>query len=334
MEKFLQTLRNCFFIFGFLTFNALFFAEKPKNLDFNLTVDFAFYPESENIDGGNINSEKVNFAPLTDFYKALECRANLEGTYTIPTPLSEHWLFNSANVKISEKLEFTPISISPITSISFTPVPFLVFSTGFQVGTGWNIGNLFKNAMSVYSPESDDTNNYDALTPFSHLYSKYWLQGTFQFDTGAILKGDWKHIQFLYTYQMYYQGLTGVKDKTIWAWQCTGNKVNGLKEYQQAVLAYSMPLVLSRVGLLFESDRYYKDNVFENKNYEASFAEIDLSPMFQFTFGTKDTLIALLDFQGRRKFVTYKDDIPESLLDRSGREWYFRRVALKYVHKF
>ncbi len=313
---------------------VLVFAENPKNPEYGISVDFAYYPASDHISTGMVDSAVMQFAPLTGAYSGLEGRINLYGTYTIPTPLGDHWLLNGANVSLTEKLEITPVSIMPITSVSFTPLPFLVFNAGFQVGTGWDIGNLFKGGMSIYDPTLENTNNYTALGAFTNMFTKYWLQGTFQFDTGAIFEGDWTHVQMMYTYQTYYEGLTGVADKELWAWQCTPNKVNGVKEYQQAILAYAMPLKLSRVGLLFESERFYRDDVYKNELYKASVNNLSLSAMGQIKFSEKDTLTVLFHFATRPAFLAYDAKLPESHMITTGAEWYFKRIALSYSHAF
>lgn len=314
----------------------LFASERniPDNFDFDVQVDFAYYPLSNHIETGLGSPEIKDFIPLSGIYSGLEGRAYLSGSYTIPTPLGNHWLVNGAKIALRERLEVSPVSVMPISEISFTPVPFLVFNSGFQVGTGWDLGNVFTKGMSVYSPTAENSNAYKPLSPFANLYTKYWIQGTFQFDTGAIFEGDWTHIQMMYTYQTFYEGLTGVEDKTVWGWQCTGNKVNGLKEYQQAILAYAMPLTLSRVGIVFQSERYYRDDVYANKNYKASEPELDLSAMGQISFSPKDNLTILVNFRGRKKFETYKPNVPESRLNTNGREWFFRRIALSYTHNF
>ena len=324
------------FVVALLYASTLFAAESsnPKKIDFGLSVDFAYYPKSKNLPTGLLSKDVVQFAPTTGAYNGVEGRFNFYGTYTIPTPLGSHWLVKDANVSLMGKIEITPVSIMPITSISFTPVPFLVFTGGFQVGTGWDLGNLLKGGMSVYSPTAENTNNYAALSPFEHLFTKFWFQGTFQFDTGAIFQGDWTHVQMMYTYQTYYEGLTGVSDRTPWKWQLTGNKVNGLKEYQQAIIAYKMPLILSRVGIVFESERYYKDNVYLNEKYRASAPELDTSLMGQLSFTKKDTLTLLLNFRGRKAFSTYNEKLPDSTFITTGTEWYFKRLALSYSHTF
>lgn len=305
--------------------------EDSNKIEYSIGTDFAFYPKWAHGETGATDDFKVDFASFKSVYNNLEARVNLCAFYKVPVPLGSHWLLKNSNVSFKGTLEVSPVTIAPIVAISFTPLPFLVFQTGIKTGTGWDIGNLFTGGMSFYNEQK---NEYESCGAFTNLYAKYWLQGTFQFDTGAILKGDWKHIQLLYTYQIFYEGMTGVSDKSLWAWQCTKNKVNGVKEYQAAILAYSMPITLSRVGFVFESERFYKDNVYKNEDFRASLADFNLSAMSQFSFSKQDSLTVLLNFATRKQYETYNEDLSESTLKTTGIEWYFRRVALSYTHNF
>ena len=293
--------------------------------EFSLTTDFAYYPKSDYIEGGN------HFAPMTGPYSGIEGRTTASAKYTIDTPLGEHWLVSSANVGLTGNFELSPVSIKPGFEVSFTPLPFLVFAAGAEAGTGWNLAGLQGMAAS----DGVAKGTYTDYSPFATWFLKWYIQGTFQFDTGAIWEGDWTHIQILYTYKLYYEKLTSAVDQEIWMWQCTGNKVNGLSSSQTLVLAYQMPLVLSRVGLLCEFEGYYKDTVFANADYKGSFNTITISPMGQLSLGEKDVLTVLVGFSSRRSFKeAHKESYQETALTYSGREWFFYRGALSWEHRF
>lgn len=300
-------------------FSSAFFAQK-----FSITTDFAYYPKSDFIPGPS------HFAPLTGPYSGLEGRVTGAAKFSIPTPLGEHWLLNSATLDLTGKFEISPVSIKPAFSMNWTPLPFIVFGAGAQIGTGWNLAGL--QGMAVLS---DDGKEYKDLTPFANYYVKYYGEGTFQFDTGAIVKGDWTHFQIMYTYQVYYEQLTGIANQTVWEWQCTGNKANGLKNYQNLVLAYQMPLMLSRIGVLTEFEGFYNDNAFANPNYNSTFNQISISPLAQLTFNEHNVLSIIAGFSTRRSFTTdHKEKIEETALTYSGYEWFFNRIALSWAYTF
>ena len=311
-----------------LLFSSFTFAQDVEVVDspwkFSITTDFAFYPKSDFIAGD------THFAPVTGPYSGIEGRVTGSATYTIPTPLGSHWLVNSATLDLTGKLELTPVSIKPQFEVSWTPLPFIVFAAGAQAGTGWNIGGL--QGMAVLA---DDGQSYTNLKPFGTYFVKWFAQGTFQFDTGAIIKGDWTHVQMMYTYQVYNSMLTGIKNQTIWEWQCSGNRANGLQNYQSLVLAYQMPLVVSRVGCLFELEGFYKNDAYANEAYNGAFKSASIGPMCQLSFNSHSVLTVLAGFSSRRSFTTeHTDKIVETALTYSGYEWFFNRIALSWTYTF
>ena len=290
----------------------------------SITVDAAYYPKSDYIAGG-----PSHFAPITGAYSGVEGRVTGSLSYKIPTSLGEHWLLSDANINVKLNLELSPVSIAPETKISFTPLPFLVFETGAKLGTGWNLAGL--QGMALYN----GVDAYDDLAPFKNWFTKFYAQGTFQFDTGAIIAGDWTHVQIMYTYQAYYSAISGVKNGAVWEWQCSGNKANGWQNYQNIVLAYQMPLVLSRIGVLTEIEGHYKNEDYNYANYNGSFKTISISPLMQFTFGQKQSLAVLFGFSSRRSFVQAHDNSKvEPNLTYAGREWFFNRIALSWSMSF
>ena len=309
---------------GIFTFSLS--AEESNPLTFSITTDMAYYPKSDYIKGGD------HFAPLTGAYSGAEGRVTGDMNYTINTPLGEHWLLASANIGLKASLEISPVSVKPGVSISFTPLPFLVFSTGAQAGTGWNLLGL--HGMAYLTKNGADY-GYADYSPFQTWFVKWYAQGTFQFDTGALIPGDWTHFQIMYTYQVYYAGLTSAKNTDVWMWQCAGNKTNGWNNYQNLVLAYQMPLPLSRIGILTEFDGHYSNSDYAYEKYNGSFTSISISPLMQFTLGGNDSLAVLFGFSSRRSYTTnHTDSITETYLTYSGREWYFNRIALSWTHTF
>ena len=301
-------------------------AQDSNPLKFSITTDFAYYPKSNYIAGGS------HFAPLTGAYSGVEGRVTGNMDYKIATPLGEHWLLSSANVGLNASVEISPVSVKPGVSVSFTPLPFLVFSTGAQAGTGWNLAGLRGMA---YLTGSGSGLEYKDYNPFQTWFVKWYAQGTFQFDTGALIAGDWSHFQIMYTYQVYYAGLTSAKTTDVWMWQCSGNKTNGWNNYQNLVLAYQMPLVLSRIGVLTEFEGHYSNSDFAYEAYNGSFETISISPLMQFTLGEKDSLAVLCGFSSRRSFSeAHTESINETYLTYAGREWFFNRIALSWSHNF
>ena len=297
---------------------------KDVKTSFSLTTDFAYKPATAFVAG------PTHFAPITGVYGGVEGRIVPDFCISLPTPLGESWLVKNASVDFDFKIEITPVTIKPAYVITFTPLPFLVFSSGIEFGTGWNLFGL--QGMALYNPE---TWTYSDLKAY---FYKTYAQGVFQFDLGAVVPGDWTHVLMMYTYQVYYQSITKAPNGDIWMWQCSGNKVNGSSNYQSLILAYGLPNdVIKRVGVMCELEGLYSSNSYKSdySNFNGSFKNISISPLAQFQVGEKDSLNAAIGISSRRSFKEeHTDGNIEPKLTFQGREWYLYRAALSYTHKF
>lgn len=305
----------------------------PEHLSMTLDVKGAYHPESKWTQGWG----DARYQFISGPYDGVELAAQLNVNYTIPTPLGDNFLLRSANVVATGSVEVSPVSLKPIAKVAFTPLPFLSFNVRGEAGTGWDLPFLRLHGMAKHVSSSNGNGNgtygqYTALTPFGDWLLKFAAQGIFQFDTAALWPGDWHHIQMQYTYEVYYENQTGVPDGTARIWQGTASKVDGWGEYQCLVLAYGMPLVISRAGVMVESDRHYFNDFTETKNSpDASIPEISISPMAQFTFNEHNLLSVLFTFANRRHTLETDGDItngsPKWL-------WYFKRLAFQYTYTF
>lgn len=314
------------FAIMFLIFAGLFSltAEIPENLSFSLTTDFAYYPKSDFISGN------THFAPITGPFDGVEARTVAEVDYMLQTPLGSHWLLADANFVFAGKVELTPVSIRPIIDCTFTPLPFLVFNAGVSVGSGWTLLGL--QGMASYDYYKRE---YDDMSFGSSWYYKYWVNGTFQFDTGAIWAGDWTHFQILYTYELYYKAISNMKNQQLWMWQVAENQVNGLESLQTLILAYQLPFAVHRVGVMTEWEGYLKADVFENSSYKGDFKTIYVSPLAQVSLGKNDDLSCVLGFAMRRSYEeNHTENTEEPFLTYAGNEWYFNRIAFSWTHNF
>lgn len=311
-------------LLSFIASCFIFAGGNSNPLKFDLSADFAYHPHADFIAGGN------HYAHMTGIYESLEARVIGNMNYIIPTPLGEHWLLKDANVKLQANCELTPITVKPGIHAEFTPLPFLVFSTGAQIGTGWGLFGL------VGVGKYNGVNEYNVCNGFSECFLKWYAQATFQFDAEALWPGDWHHIQLMYSYQVYYEGLASASKGDLWMWQGLANKANGICNYQNLILAYQMPIVLSRAGIMFELNGHYDAGDYKgHENYKGDFMEFGISPLCQFTFTDKDMLTVMVNFKTRRSFKESHDSSKvEPNLTYDGYEWFLNRIVFSYAHKF
>lgn len=116
------------------------------------------------------------------------------------------------------------------------------------------------------------------------------------------------------------------------------NKANGWQFYTNAIIAYQMPKIVSRVGFLFELEGHYDKSdyaVLNNNDFKGDFKTASISPFAQVKFNERNALTVLASVSSRRAFKEKHDETTvEPYLNYTGYEWYFRRIALSYTHKF
>ena len=314
-------------------------AEKGKNQKKNTFIwkfyeqtAGAYYFKSDYVSGGD------HFAPITGLFNSFELKTIFNAECSIPAPLGKHFLLKDSNVRIKTAFELCPVTVRPLVSVSFTPLPFLVFSTGASIGTGWSAFG-FKGLCKLdeNGKISKKSIKYENLTPFGNYYYDFWFSGLFQFDTGAIFPGDWTHAVMQASYTVSYVGVTGVDDGKIWLWQLVGNNCNGWRYTANFVLGYQMPLPLSMIAVntdvyaLFNSDDY---GIYSS-SYNGDFTNVTISPMLKFDFSKKDSLFVLFEFKKRRSFEEEHSESKEEIfLTYSGAEWFFNRIAFSWTHVF
>lgn len=314
------------FLSLFLSSGILFSQEKESKLSFSATTDFAYYTKSQYISGDN------HFSPIISAYEKIECRTNIFANYRIPTPLGKSWLVNNAALTLQGAFELTPISIRPQFNIVFEPFPFLILKTGTSIGSAWSMLGL--EPLSLLN---ESTKEYEILPFGKYSYYDFWAQGIFQFDTGALIPGDWTHVIMQAKYMLSYKSFIGIKDKEIYTWQSTPNKSNGLQYEACFILGYQMPLVLYRTGLMIELYGHFDANDYGKyaESYDGDFMETRWSPFMQFNFGKKDELYVTCAFATRRSYLeNHTKPQEEVFLTKSGIEWYFQRIALSWTHYF
>ena len=314
-------------------------AEKGKNQKKNTFIwkfyeqtAGAYYFKSDYVSGGD------HFAPITGLFNSFELKTTFNAECSIPAPLGKHFLLKDSNVRIKTAFELCPVTVRPLVSVSLTPLPFLVFSTGASIGTGWSAFG-FKGLCKLdeNGKISKKSIKYENLTPFGNYYYDFWFSGLFQFDTGAIFPGDWTHAVMQASYTVSYVGVTGVDDGKIWLWQLVGNNCNGWRYTANFVLGYQMPLPLSMIAVntdvyaLFNSDDY---GIYSS-SYNGDFTNVTISPMLKFDFSKKDSLFVLFEFKKRRSFEEEHSESKEEIfLTYSGAEWFFNRIAFSWTHVF
>lgn len=317
-------IKSAVVLSALLCFSGFLFAQNEDPLKFHIVTDVTYSPATDYVPGD------THFAPITGAYSGFGARTTFNTTYRLPTPLGENFLLNGAHLDLNGHIELSPVTIKGGVQATFSPLPFLEFQAGGELGSGWNLGGI--KGIAFYNGYE-----YEAVTPFSGMLYKAWLRGLFQFDTGAIWSGNWTHVVMQYTYQAYYHGFTGTQSNNLWGWQADVHYLAGWCSYQCAILAYQMPLVLYRIGGMFEAEHNYNDKNLNPayKPFNGAYNKLSISPIMQFKFGSKDTLSCAFTFASRRSFgVPHNSSNEEPKLTTTGTEWYFKQAAFSWTHNF
>ena len=308
---------------GSAPFTCSAHADEASDFSHSLTTDGAYYFKSD------FQKGKDHFAKVTGPFDGILARTTWKTTYTIPTPLGENPLLAQANLELNGSFEFTPLSIRPIASISFSPLPFLVLEAGSSIGTGWNL--LGFKGFCEYKNDS-----YKNLTPFSRYYHDHWLGATFQFDTGALIEGDWTHVILLANYQMIYRDVIGIDNGKLWAWQTTEGYVNGLGYEFIALLGYQMPKLVDLIGIMADMYGFYRNKDYgEYASTYGKFMRVDFNFLARLALNKINSITISTRIASRRSFATdHKKSEDEPHLLQTGREWHFDRIAFTWERKF
>lgn len=295
---------------------------------FSFGVDFAYYPESKPVP----SEAAAQFAPMTGLYSGVEARFIGKYEYTIPVPFGENSLVSGNMLTLGANIELTPLTIEAIGKIGFSPIAFLNFNAGVKIGSGWELIGL--QGVAEYNPI---TARYDSISPFSAAHNAVWIEGVFQFDLAAVVPGEWNHVVFVAAYKTQYEQMLGVENKHPWLWQTIGHKVNGLSYESSFILGYQMPLPLSMVAVQTVLLGYYNAADFapQYTDWDPTFMTVEINPIGVITLSKKQSLLIQFSFASRRSFSQDHSAENRSVLEytQTGREWYFRRLALSYSHK-
>lgn len=315
----------------FLAFVALltvFSFSFADDIVFTLTTDGAYYPFNDPVPAASGD----RFAKITGPYDGVEARTTFGAAYSIPVPFGDGPLVSGNTLTLKGTFELSPVSMKPGLSVSFTPIAFLVFSSGAEIATGWNIAGL--EAAGRYNQA---THSYDAIDSFKSCWTNAWAEGLFQFDLAAIVPGEWNHVITQDSFRVSYTRLAGSSLDQPFSWQNSPNKIGGWSYLATFIVGYQMPLVLNTIAVQTEISGRFSDPLApQYAGYKSDYTMYAVNPVLIFKFSEHDSLTTLFNFSTRRGYSTLLDPKTQSAMDLTvtGLEWNFYRIALRWEHTF
>ena len=263
-----------------------------------------------------------------------EAKASITHKIEVPFMQGSGALTTDNNILYQLKGELSPVSINAIASATLTPIAFLNFQAGTQIGTGWNFFGLFNglglNADGTGIPEED---------PVPGIVSKSWLSGTFQFDLGAVIPGEWTHIIMAATAKLEQEYFSGADEGEAWQYEAdTGENFNGLNFWGTYVLGYQLPYKLNTVAFLVETEQMLGDNKdlssSDPVDWGSDFTQVTFGPIANIKLSENSSLLILLQFRTEKLYTdatVYNNYFRNREYD--GTYIDFRRIAFSYSHK-
>jgi|YNPMSStandDraft_2_1061718.scaffolds.fasta_scaffold00037_46 hypothetical protein len=227
--------------------------------------------------------------------------------------------------------EISPVSFNAGGEVSLTPLAILVLQWGAKVGTGWKLLDFTGLALNPLF----NTNAAQTPTSFGGAVFEGWVTGALQFDTGAVIPGDWTHVLFYMGHTLDYRYFTLADDNTPWLYEADqGRNYNGWKYMTTSVIAYQMPLWLRNVGVLVSTTTrlsHRDDSVMANHGWGSDFTEWVFGPLV-FMEGGNHSLTVLVQWftdevysEESGHFTTYRYE---------GTEVKPYRIALSYSYNW
>jgi hypothetical protein len=199
-----------------------------------------------------VDSTEISFTITT----IPEAKLAVTQAWTIPMLRGSGFLTSGNNLKTAIFYNVSPASMNAGLDLTLTPIAVAQIKTGGSIGTGWNCSwlNLAPHAWGL-NKEGANGEGIISGKPFEAALWMLYGGGVLQFDTGAVIPGDWTHVLFQTHQQINYRANTLAGKDDSWSHENDGGENrNGFNYYGSYVLGYQMPSfpVLKTVALMAE----------------------------------------------------------------------------------
>ncbi|URA09243.1 hypothetical protein [Thermospira aquatica] len=227
--------------------------------------------------------------------------------------------------------ELSPVSVNGGMEMRISPLAVLVFTAGGKIGTGWKLLDFVGLALNPVT----NTNHTQTPTSFGGAVIEGWVSGAFQFDTGAVIPGDWSHVLLYTGHTLNYRMLTSADDDTPWLYEAdSGRNYNGWRYLSTTVIAYQMPLWLKNIGVLVSTtSRITKRDVspMADKGWASDFTEWVFGPLGYIEWGNHGITL-LFQWHSDPQFESKEGHFTQWKYEQTLIKPY--RVALSYSYSF
>jgi hypothetical protein len=245
--------------------------------------------------------------------------AKLDAGYAVKIPMlqGEGPLFSGNNLKLKGNIGVSPVAATVSVDAILTPIAVIELNLGASFGTGWDFGLMSLEGLRLSTGSIGSALSSDQL---NGMYYKAKAGAAFQFDTAAILPGDWTSVVLRTYHELNYQGYTNADAGIAWEYETGGAMENGFNYKGEYLVGYQMPLKLNMVAILLET---YAFDMFEGNDHPF-LCDLGLVLNYAFTDSLNLTVIPQVTT------VTRDNDYRQTLYT----DLAFKRVALMVNYSF
>jgi len=190
-----------------------------------------------------------------------EAKLSFSQSFSFPFLQSQNPLMADNNLKLVLGAYVTPVSLSGMSEVFWTPAAFFLLSGGARAASGWNmplgkgIGINEPLGVKVVGVPRQAVIEADA---FDGLVWSAWGAGTVQFDLAAVIPGDWNHVVFQTRHEFRYSAYSRAGSNDSWVFENDdGENRNGWEYFATYILGYQMPVspVFKMIGIMAELEK-------------------------------------------------------------------------------
>ena len=239
--------------------------------------------------------------------------AKLEFGHTIKMPVlqSDGPLFSGNNLKIKGLAGVSPISGTVTVDAVLTPIALMELSLGGGLGTGWDFDLMKLSGLKLGTPLTSDS--------LGGVYYMGRAGAALQFDTVAIIPGEWSSVVMRTYHEFNYKGYSSATSGVIWEYENGGAMVNGFNYKGEYTLGYKMPLMLNMVAVQLETFTF---NIFSGSKGPL-FYDLSLIGNLELTSSLNLTIIT--------QFTNIEKAADREIVERA---FGFKRVVLMLNYSF
>jgi hypothetical protein len=272
---------------------------------------------------------------LGNGWGAVEFQGWVDGSLTIPFLQGSGALTRGNNLKITEKINLSPVTAGSTTTFTLTPIAFLNFQQGNHLGTGWNAPIANGLGLNVDGTGKPNTSSFPGI-----VY-KGWFSGTFQFDFAEVMAEptEWSHVVVTSNAKMQYQVFSAANNNQPWQYEADGgDNYNGFRFSTSSLLGIMIPHdVINFAGFKVDTSVNMFDvaekSTVASGGWGSDFTYMNMSLLINWQMNEDNSMIILAQVNNAPEYTAetrnYNYFVNRSTTGSS--YFYFNRIAISYT---